>query len=61
MRSMLATFNDWMLGLPALLQVIVAFAVLSVIGLAPLVLWLGYAVASTGGSWQGRRGARPSS
>jgi hypothetical protein len=44
---MLATFNDWMLGLPAIPQVLVAFAVLMAIGLTPLLLWLGYAIAST--------------
>lgn len=44
---MLATFSDWMLGLPSIVQVLVAFAVLMAIGLAPLVLWLGYAVATT--------------
>lgn len=44
---MLATFNDWMLQLPSILQVLVAFAVLMAIGMAPLVLWLGYAVATT--------------
>jgi hypothetical protein len=44
---MLATFSDWMLGLPSILQVVVAFAVLMAIGFGPLVLWLGYAVATT--------------
>ena len=44
---MLATFNDWMLSLPALLLVLVALATLTVIGLTPLLLWLGYAVVST--------------
>jgi hypothetical protein len=44
---MLATFSEWMLGLPSILQVLVAFAVLMAIGMAPLVLWLGYAVATT--------------
>jgi len=44
---MLATYNDWMLSLPALLQVLVALATLTVIGLTPLLLWLGYAVIST--------------
>jgi hypothetical protein len=44
---MLGTFNDWMLSLPALLQVLVALATLTVIGLTPLLLWLGYAVVST--------------
>lgn len=45
--GMLATYNDWMLSLPALLQVLVALATLTVIGLTPLLLWLGYAVVST--------------
>jgi hypothetical protein len=44
---MVATYNDWMLSLPALLQVLVALATLTVIGLTPLLLWLGYAVIST--------------
>ena len=44
---MLATFNDWMFELPLILQVLVAFAVLMAIGAVPLVLWLGYAVATT--------------
>ncbi len=44
---MLATFNDWMFQLPLILQVLVAFAVLMAIGMIPLVLWLGYAVATT--------------
>jgi hypothetical protein len=44
---MLATFSDWMLGLPSILQVVVAFAVLMAIGATPLLLWLGYAVATT--------------
>jgi hypothetical protein len=57
---MLGTFSDWMLNLPVVLQVLVAFAVITVIGIAPLLLWLGYAVASTGRSWQRRgRGAGP--
>ena len=55
---MVATFSDWMLSLPVVLQVLVAFAVITVIGLGPLVLWLGYAVASTREPWQGRRGAQ---
>ena len=53
--TMLATFSDWMLGLPSILQVLVAFAVLMAIGLAPLVLWLGYAVATTRDDMQGDR------
>jgi hypothetical protein len=44
---MLGTYNDWMLGLPAVLQVLVALTTLTVIGLTPLLLWLGYAVLST--------------
>ena len=44
---MLGTYNDWMLSLPAILQVLVALATLTVIGLTPLLLWLGYAVIST--------------
>ena len=44
---MLGTFNDWMLSLPAIPLVIVALATLTVIGLTPLLLWLGYAVIST--------------
>ena len=45
--GMLGTFNDWMLGLPAIIQVLVASAVLMAIGMAPLVIWLGWAMAST--------------
>ena len=45
--GMLGTYNDWMLSLPAVLQVLVALATLSVIGLTPLLLWLGFAVIST--------------
>jgi hypothetical protein len=57
---MLGTFSDWMLGLPVVLQALLAFAVISIIGLAPLLLWLGYAVATTGEPWQGRqKRARP--
>ena len=52
---MLATFNDWMLGLPVVLQALVAFAVISAIGLTPLLLWLVFAVVSTSEPWQGRR------
>ena len=44
---MLGTFNDWMLSLPPIFLVLVALATLSVIGLTPLLLWLGYAVIST--------------
>ncbi len=44
---MLGTYSDWMLSLPAVLQVLVALATLSVIGLTPLLLWLGFAVIST--------------
>jgi hypothetical protein len=47
MRGMLGTYNDWMLSLPAILQVLVALATLTVIGLTPLLLWLGFAVIST--------------
>jgi hypothetical protein len=50
---MLATYNDWMLGLPAVLQVLVALATLTVIGLTPLLLWLGFAVVSTRGASRG--------
>jgi hypothetical protein len=58
--GMLATFSDWMLGLPSILQMLVAFAVLMAIGLAPLVLWLGYAVATTRDAMQADRDrARP--
>jgi hypothetical protein len=54
------TFNDWMLGLPVILQLMVAFAVLFTIGLIPLVMWLGYAVTSTPDVLPGRRdGAKP--
>jgi hypothetical protein len=52
---MLGTFNDWMLSLPALLQVLVALATLTVIGLTPLLLWLGYAVVSTRDASRGGR------
>jgi hypothetical protein len=52
---MLATFSDWMLELPSILQVLVAFAVLMAIGMAPLVLWLGYAVATTRDGMQAER------
>ena len=45
--GMLGTYNDWMLSLPAVLQVLVALATLTVIGLTPFLLWLGYAVVST--------------
>jgi hypothetical protein len=45
--GMLGTFNDWMLGLPAILQVLVASAVLLAIGMAPLLIWLAFAMAST--------------
>ncbi len=38
---MLATFSDWMLGLPSILQVLVAFAVLMAIGMAPLIALAG--------------------
>jgi hypothetical protein len=44
---MLGTYSDWMLSLPAVLQVLVALVTLSVIGLTPLLLWLGFAVIST--------------
>jgi len=44
---MVGTFNDWMLSLPAIPQVLVALATLSVIGLTPMLLWLGFAVIST--------------
>jgi hypothetical protein len=44
---MLGTYNDWMLSLPAILQLLVALATLTVIGLTPLLLWLGFAVIST--------------
>jgi hypothetical protein len=53
--SVLATFSEWMLGLPSIIQVVVAFAVLMAIGLAPLVLWLGYAVATTRDAMQADR------
>lgn len=57
---MLATFSDWMLGLPAILQVLVAFAVLMAIGMTPLLLWLGYAVGTTRDAMQADRDrARP--
>ncbi len=52
---MLATFNDWMFELPLILQVLAAFAVLMVIGMVPLVLWLGYAVATTRDAMQAER------
>jgi hypothetical protein len=52
---MLATFSDWMLGLPAILQILVALGVLMAIGFAPLVLWLGYAVATTRDAMQADR------
>ena len=52
---MLATFSEWMFELPLILQVLVAFAVLMAIGLAPLVLWLGYAVATTRDAMQADR------
>jgi hypothetical protein len=53
--NMLATFNDWMLGLPAVLQLLVAFAVLFAIGSIPLLMWLAYAVVSTPDVVPGRR------
>lgn len=53
--AMLATFSEWMLGLPSILQILVALAVLMAIGLAPLVLWLGYAVATTRDAMQAER------
>ena len=53
--AMLATFNDWMFELPLILQVLVAFAVLMAIGTVPLVLWLGYAVATTRDEMQAER------
>ncbi len=46
--GMLATFSEWMLGLPAVLQLLVAVATLMAIGMTPLVLWLGFQVISTG-------------
>ncbi len=52
---MLATFSDWMLGLPSILQVLVAFAVLMAIGTVPLLLWLGYAVATTRDAMEAER------
>ena len=42
-------------GSRSILQVLVAFAVLMAIGLAPLVLWLGYAVATTRDDMQADR------
>ncbi len=54
---MLGTFNDWMLSLPALLLVLVALATLTVIGLTPLLLWLGYAVISTRDASRGSQDA----
>jgi hypothetical protein len=53
--AMLATFSDWMLGLPSIIQVVVAFAVLMAIGMIPLLLWLGYAVATTRDAMQADR------
>jgi hypothetical protein len=44
---MLGTFSDWMLGLPAVLQLLVAVATLFAIGLAPLLMWLVYAWITT--------------
>ncbi len=52
---MLGTYNDWMLSLPAVLQLLVALATLTVIGLTPLLLWLGFAVISTRDASHGRQ------
>ena len=54
--GMLGTYNDWMLSLPAVLQVLVALATLTVIGLTPLLLWLGFAVVSTRDASRGDAG-----
>lgn len=45
--GMLGTFNDWMLGLPAVLQLLVAFATIFVIGTIPLLMWLAFVLVST--------------
>ena len=55
---MLGTYNDWMLSLPAILQVLVALATLTVIGLTPLLLWLGFAVISTRDASRGSQDPR---
>jgi len=44
---MLGTFSEWMLSLPALLQLLVALATLSAIALAPLVIWIAFQVITT--------------
>jgi hypothetical protein len=59
---MLGTFNSWMLDLPVVFQLVVAFAVIGAIGTIPLFMWLGYAVASTpdtGRDSRSRRAAAP--
>jgi hypothetical protein len=57
--AMLGTFNSWMLELPALLQLVVAFAVIGALGVIPLFMWLGYAVASTPDAGPGSRNRPP--
>jgi hypothetical protein len=56
---MVATFSEWMLGLPVLLQLLIAFAVISAIGATPLLMWLTLAFVSTPDTGQGSRGGRP--
>jgi hypothetical protein len=53
---MVGTFSEWMLGLPVLLQLLVAFAVISAVGATPLLMWLALAFVSTADAGQGSRG-----
>ena len=60
--GMVGTFSEWMLGLPVLLQLLVAFAVISAIGATPLLMWLALAFVSTPDTGPGSRDrGRPSS
>jgi hypothetical protein len=50
---MVATYSEWMLNLPAVLQLVVAVGTLMAIGLGPLVIWLLVQVITTGESKRG--------
>jgi len=43
----LASFATWIDGLPSLVELVIAFAILGALGSIPIILWLGYAVATT--------------
>ena len=47
MLDMLGTFNDWMLGLPVIPQLLVAFAAIFAIGATPLLMWVAFVWLST--------------